>query len=494
MKSFKIYQHILIIITLLGAYMPHADSSSAANIVGMYTNNDVDSQTQIVLLEDNTFCFTFVGGALDMIKAGHWKFIDTDTVQLQETKKSQPIHPAIAKNIDRLGPVLVGINFDGYTLSEAYSAVFATSSTDETPATFRPLFPAHTDSWAMTYALPLMPADKVRYFYIGDVEMGPRGPTRKLRVTQYRLEGYDTVRIGFNQQQDEKPLDMKAHVTGQTVMIGGTEFGHKTVLTPELVSQVREVCINPALQQNNHHHPDKDSRPQQNKATELVPVKTLYLDAGVITGEPFFSAEDTSNTTPTDAIGSLVESERTRMQALFDAASSDPKIINDFLLLVDDIVGKKNRINMHMPLLMDLLTKLLVKTNSSGDFKTSEKIFFNFMGHIYPVAIKIKESTVIENISNIASQGIVLSIVTKNAKISKIVFDQLLGSDFDITKHKNRLLIYNLACYYAINTNKKEKLVAITQARINKIPKQQFIDDADFKNYLNDPDFLQAIE
>lgn len=494
MKSFKIYQPILIIFTLLGVYMPPADSASMANIVGMYTNKDMESQSQIVLLEDNTFCFTFVGGSLDMIKAGHWKFIDTDTVQLQETKRSQPIHPAIANNIDRLGPVLVGINFDGYTLSDAYSAIFATSSSDEMPATFRPLFPAHTDSWALTYALPLMPADKVRYFYIGDVEMGPRGPTQKLRVTQYRLDGYDTVRIGFNQQQAEKALDMKAHVTGQTVTIGGTKFGYKTELTPELVSQVREVCINPALQQNNHHHPDKDNRPQQNKATELVPVKTFYLDASVIAGEPFFSVKDTGNTTPTDEIRILVESERARMQTLFDAASSDPKNINDFLLLVDDIVGKKNRITMHMPLMMDLLTKLLVKTNSSGDFKNSEKIFYNFMEHVYPAAKRIKETTVIDNISNIASQGIVLSIVTKNADISKIVFDQILGADFDITKHKNRLLIYNVACYYAINKNKKEMLVAITQARINKVSKQQFIDDADFKKYSNDPDFLQAIE
>lgn len=494
MKPFKKYQHTLIIITLLGAYMPDADSSSTANIVGMYTNKDMESQSQIVLLEDNTFCFAFVGGSLDMIKAGHWKFIDTDTVQLQETKKSQPIHPAFAKNIDRLGPVLVGINFDGYTLSDTYSAFFATSSSDETPATFRPLFPAHTNIWEMTYALPLMPADKVRYFYIGDVEIGPRGPTQKLRVTQYRLDGYDTVRIGFNQQQAEKALDMKAHVTGQTVTIDGTKFGYKTELTPELVSQVREACINPALQQNNQHHPDKDSRPQHNKATELVPVKTFYLDTSVIAGEPYFSVKDTSNTTPTDSIESLVESEHARMHALFDAASSDPKNINDFLLLVDDIVGKKNRINMHMPLMMDLLSKLLVKNNSSGDFKNSEKIFNNFMEHVYPVAKGIKEITVIDNISNIASQGIVLSLVTKNADISKIVFDKILGADFDITKHKNKLLIYNLACYYAINKNKKEMLVAITQARINKVSKQQFIDDADFKNYLNDPDFLHAIE
>ncbi len=116
------------------------------------------------------------------------------------------------------------------------------------------------------------------------------------------------------------------------------------------------------------------------------------------------------------------------------------------------------------------------------------------MEHVYPTAKSIKETTVIDNISNIASQGIVLSIVTKNADISKIVFDQILGADFDITKHKNRLLIYNVACYYAINKNKKEMLVAITQARINKVSKQQFLDDADFKKYSNDPDFLHAIE
>lgn len=486
---------IIFISTMMGLYMTEAHSGNKPDMTGMYTFSDVDSQTQLVLLADNTFCLTFVGGALDLLKAGNWTLLDSETIQLQEIRKTETIHPAIAKNIDRLGPLMVGINFDGYLLSHAYSPVFATSSTDALPTTFRPLFPDHTESWAMTYALPLMPAEQVKYFYIGDVVMGNRGPTKHLRVTQYKLDNFDAVRIGYNQIQTERPLQMKAHVTNTTVTLeDGTALSHKTELTSELEAEVRQVCFNPngGDDEENGHVKNGTSRTPQHQ--ELTPTKTFDLDASVIEGKPYFAIKDESNTTPTDSLEDLVESEKSRLQMTFEAVMADFKKVDDFLQLTQALANKKNRIGRHLASIMDHEAELLVKINVARNFKLAEKMFFHFAKYIYPVASKSKDSTVVYNISVMASQGLILTTMEKNPEIDKVIFNELLAQNFDITKHKNRTLIYNLACYYAVNNNKQSMLTAIAQAKLRGTPKKQFQDDADFKNYLSDPDFIKAIE
>jgi hypothetical protein len=52
-------------------------------IVGTYTQRDVDSQAQLFILDDKTFCFTFTGGALDLVKAGRWE-VGADGIILEQ--------------------------------------------------------------------------------------------------------------------------------------------------------------------------------------------------------------------------------------------------------------------------------------------------------------------------------------------------------------------------------------------------------------------------
>jgi hypothetical protein len=70
----------------------------------------------------------------------------------------------------------------------------------------------------------------------------------------------------------------------------------------------------------------------------------------------------------------------------------------------------------------------------------------------------------------------------------------VLTPKFDITTHKNATLIYNLACFYALNHKKTEMLEAVKQARKRGKPVKQFMDDTDFKDYLKDADFLTALK
>lgn len=63
---------------LLGMLLPFilqenpvfAESLTTSPYVGVYTQRDVDSQSQLFLMDDHSFCFTFTSGSLDLIKAG----------------------------------------------------------------------------------------------------------------------------------------------------------------------------------------------------------------------------------------------------------------------------------------------------------------------------------------------------------------------------------------------------------------------------------------
>ena len=41
--------------------------------VGSYHRGGVDSMSQIVVLNDRTFCYAFMGGALDLFVGGRWQ-------------------------------------------------------------------------------------------------------------------------------------------------------------------------------------------------------------------------------------------------------------------------------------------------------------------------------------------------------------------------------------------------------------------------------------
>lgn len=473
----------------------YSQSSPESEFVGMYTQSDVDSQSQLFLLDDNTFCFTFMGGTLDLVKTGRWLENKAEgTINLQETRPDTSVYPALAKNLDRLGTPVVGINFDGYLLSNAISPVFAVTSNDTQPTTFRPLFPDENFSWASTYALPLMSAEKAKYFFIGDLELDAYDRPKRLRVVQYKFGNFDTVRIGFNEIQSDPAMNMNAQLVNNVLQLDGNTFGSKKTLTLNMIAEVREHCINPIL------YPEKVTT-SQNKGYEqlpedgklLLPTRQFYLDVTAVNGKPFFEIKGQSTTTATDSLDDLVESEKIQLQTAFNSALGDIKTLDQFLKLAKSVTEKRQRIKRHVPLLVKYFAELLVAVTATGNFTVSEEIFLNYMENIYPVTAGVTNDEMLYGISVVASQGLIITTPLKNAEISKYVFDKLLGDKYDITTHKNGTLIYNLACFYAINNNKTAMLGAIKQARKRGKPSGQFMGDTDFKNYWSDTDFLNAV-
>lgn len=495
MRSFTVSFFSLMLAAVVSAKNAQAQPPSESEFVGMYTQGGFESQAQIFLLDDNTFCYTFMGGSLDLIKAGRWKHTKgVSTVNLQEIRPDSQIYPAYGKNLDRLGPPMVRINFDGYTLSNARSPVFAVSNTDKLPTTFRPLFPSGKSRWSGTYSLPLMAPETAKYFIIGDVEVDKFERPVKLRLTQYKIENYDTIRIAFNEMQVNPAMNIDVQLINNVLHMGGSKFVSKKPLNTETLIDVREQCVNPILFPDRVSSDQKYSQEQLPGNTEILkPLKSFNLELAAITGEPIFGADDEGASKGNDSIDGLIDAEQKLLQETFDSAKSETQPADNFMQLANNLAGKK-RINRHAPMLVKLYADLLVAKVAKGKMPVAEKMFFNFMENIYPAVHSSKREEVVYALSVIASQGLIITVATKNDEIRKLVFEKLLGDKFDITTHKNRALIYNLACYYATINNKVAMIDAIKQARKRGTPPKQFMDDTDFNNYWKDAEFLDTIK
>jgi hypothetical protein len=275
---------LLLIAALLPIAQARAVTPAETPYVGGYTSGSVDTRTQLMLLDDNTFCFTFMGGSLDLLAGGRWKALPGKDggVRLQEVRQQSPAFPAFTKKMAEQGKRVV-FDFHGYSLSNANGPVFAVSADETAPNLFRPLFANGNHSWSESYLLPAMDADAVRYFFIGESGADTQGRLiGKVKVVQYRLTDANTVRIGYDQQQASPPMDMQALLKGEVLHVDGERFGKRDTLPAQVIPEIREACIAPAL------GTDAEALRKSGRDKALVPVRTFEIDRAAVSGEPFF--------------------------------------------------------------------------------------------------------------------------------------------------------------------------------------------------------------
>lgn len=281
----------------------HAASIDEQPFVGDYHSKTVDSVAQLVLLDDNRFCFAFMGGSMDIVSAGLWRAAPGGGIRLQEVRPDRTLFPVLVRaGSAQQAAGSVVFDFQGHALSQAQAPVFAMAEDERPPATLRPLFPTSHNRWAASYTLPAVPATSARYFYLGDAADAPGagGRAQPVKVTQYRLEpaageangGSDTaasvVRVGFNAAQAMPLLTPAAQLRDGTLFLEGDRFGPRKPLTPQLEKDVRETCINPVL---DAAQSAPTGGPGESRGVQtLVPVKTFTLPATAVQGAPYFGA------------------------------------------------------------------------------------------------------------------------------------------------------------------------------------------------------------
>lgn len=261
--------------------------------VGEYVQSSSETIAQMAILEDRTFCFAFIGGSADLLLAGHWNLIpDGKGIRLKELKAPQPQFPVLA-NLTGASATST-FEIDGYSMSYAEKPVFAYSSSNAEPSEYRRLFADTHNSWAERYTLPPVPASEARYFYIGSAENDPyasirKGPTR-FKVVQYELRGSAQVLVGFNAEQQLIDLSQPVRMVGEVLHFGPRSFAKRRPISAARAEKARENCVRPMLEQSGGkpRAPEFDLKGR----TELVPIKTFYIDHTRVKSAPWFQSEE----------------------------------------------------------------------------------------------------------------------------------------------------------------------------------------------------------
>ncbi len=298
----RIVPSALLAFALVTAAHAQTVTPSEKPYVGGYTSGTVDTRTQLMLLDDNTFCVTFMGGSLDMLVGGRWKEVPgSKGVRLVEERQVSTLFPAFTRKPeegDRKGAV---IELDGHSMSRANAPVFGVSGSDAPPAALRPLFPPDMNNWSGSYTLPPMPSAQVASFFIGDVETDRERKPVRVKVTQYRLGNAPGARVGFDESQARTPLNLEAVLNDNILSVDGERFGKRDELPNRILEGIRTGCIRPALDpagalaretvgpDDTPDVADSKRRVAMRRANLMVPVKTFYMDLIAIQGVPYFS-------------------------------------------------------------------------------------------------------------------------------------------------------------------------------------------------------------
>lgn len=251
--------------------------------VGEYRGGSVDTVAQLALLDDNTFCFAFMGGSLDMLAAGRWK-AEGQGIRLQQVRPEKTAFVVLPGRKEAQGG-MVELDFHGHTLSNARAPAVAWSADDKPPATLRPLFGKDQNSWSESYKLPPVPLAQARYLYLGDVTEAAPGKPPVVQVVQYRLEAAGAVLVAFDEVQAMPLLTPHAVFKGDVLYLEGDRMGKRRPLAAEAVDEARTACIQPALA-------SKDGAAAQERSGKtLAPTKTFKVKPSAIQGKPHFEAK-----------------------------------------------------------------------------------------------------------------------------------------------------------------------------------------------------------
>ncbi len=188
------------------------------------------------------------------------------------------------------------------------------------------------------------------------------------------------------------------------------------------------------------------------------------------------------------------ELEQIRLTIKFNNALNNENALQDFLNVSQTIAANSPYIKEYAYLLTSYSNSLLNNSVQNKNFKSAEKIIYHYINELLPhTGAAGQNKDVAHSIEVIASNSLALAITTQNDAMRTMVFEKLLGHNFDITALKNGTLLFNLACYYAIKKEKDKLLVAMGQALIHGKKADIFMTDSDFKDYWDDADFMKAL-
>lgn len=140
------------------------------------------------------------------------------------------------------------------------------------------------------------------------------------------------------------------------------------------------------------------------------------------------------------------------------------------------------------------LASLSYALNNNRKFSENTRLVNFYLDKVHSVVYKKQTDDLqYRNLIILASQAVYLGSNTGNKDLNDRIANTFIEQDFDLTQETNRVFLFNMACYYAVNHNKPQMLKLINRAtELGKMP-EEFLKDPDFTDYLQDPEFLNAI-
>ncbi len=182
-----------------------------------------------------------------------------------------------------------------------------------------------------------------------------------------------------------------------------------------------------------------------------------------------------------------MRAELKKLYQLFSETMAQEKKIKQYISLSEKLAKKyhsQEDLDTH---LANYATKLIIEMIKLNNYDDAKKIFDSY------VDVILTHSSVCDKSTDVASNALVLSLYMNDSNISQRVFDKILGDEFDIASCTNEFLLFNIACYYSKNRDKKLMLPAIKRSLENGKQPRQFYEDSDFSFYLQDKDFVNML-
>lgn len=161
--------------------------------------------------------------------------------------------------------------------------------------------------------------------------------------------------------------------------------------------------------------------------------------------------------------------------------------LSDFIIFTKAMKGEEKYTQDSADIFADYTTKLMISCMQNNNYNEAKEVLYHYTDNLLPHSFLVNKS------NDIASMGIVLSLLSESREISNKVFDKILGKNFHVYGTDNNILLFNLACYYAFNKEKNKMLQAIRQAVYYGKHSESFTEDSDFSYYWEDKEFLSLM-
>ena len=253
--------------------------------VGSYKSGTVDTISQVALLPDQTFCYAFMGGSLDLLIAGHWQANGANSISLKEHDQHIPDFLLRSSPSEQDAQVKQPqIHFAGRSLARDLSIVFGTSRDQ-----LRPILSNDYNGFESSYKVDVPKG--TRSVFLGRMNRekeAAREGYAVYRVAEYGVDftQFKVTQVWFNTDATRKRLDLIATLKNGRLLLSGDSrgFARDDQLKPEAINQIKKSCVEPIL---NNTHASKWPQPKNEFELEL-PVQNLkpYFDKKTDESEP----------------------------------------------------------------------------------------------------------------------------------------------------------------------------------------------------------------